>query len=371
MRIVLISTERSWRGGESQLALLAEGVLRRGHALAVVAQSDGELARRLAAGDCPLHPLRGRGRSPGAILRFHRFLREFRPDVIHANDAHALTCVGLASPGCGAKGRVASRRAMFPIRWPVRYRALCDRVICISQAVSETCRGSGLASEQLRVVYDGVDPQRIAAADGRRARRSLDISDDRLLIVTAAALTEEKGHATLLAAAPQVVERYPKAVFALAGDGVLRDELRRQAKMLCLDDHVRFLGFRDNVLDLIQAADMFVMPSHAEGLGSVLIEAMLAGRPIVATTAGGIPELLGNDGEEPAAWMAPPQDAEKLAAAMLECLASPQEQRRRGRCAHERALARFTADRMVEQTLEVYSEVMNTVPERAKGERPA
>jgi glycosyltransferase involved in cell wall biosynthesis len=149
----------------------------------------------------------------------------------------------------------------------------------------------------------------------------------------------------------------------LAGDGELRETLQQQAERLGLLPRVRFLGYRDDVPDLIHAADLFVLPSHLEGLCTTLIDVMLAGRTIVTTTAGGIPDLVGvhdTDGP-PVAWLAPPRNPTALAETILRALASADQcavMRERARLRAERF---FTADRMVEATLAVYREVLGGV----------
>ncbi len=160
----------------------------------------------------------------------------------------------------------------------------------------------------LRVVHDGVDPARVRAGDRGRGRRSLALTDDQALLLTVAKLTDHKGHRFLLDALPAVIQKVPNVVVALAGDGELRETLQQQAEQLGVASHVRFLGYRDDVPDLIQAADLFVLPSHMEGLCSTLIDVMLAGCPIVTTTAGGIPDLVGGESAtEPVAWTVPPR----------------------------------------------------------------
>jgi glycosyltransferase involved in cell wall biosynthesis len=147
----------------------------------------------------------------------------------------------------------------------------------------------------------------------------------------------------------------------LVGDGELARSLATQARQLGVDPRVRFLGYRDDVPDLIQAADLFVFPSQTEGLGSTLIDAMLAGRPVVTTTAGGIPDLItGDDAHaEPVAWTVPPRNARALARAIIEALESPQQRAQRAERARRRAERRFTAGRMVESTLSVYRELLD------------
>ena len=251
----------------------------------------------------------GGGRSPAALWHIRRALRRLRPDVLHYNDSHAMTAAGSAALGLHVPLRIAARRVDFPLRSPRPYRWFCDRVVCVSQAVRQVCRAGGLPEAMLRVVHDGVDPTRIRSGDRLRGRQSLALTNDQPLLLCVAKLTDHKGHRFLLEALPAVIQRLPKVVLALAGDGELHETLRRQAEQLGLLPHVRFLGFRHDVPDLIHAADLFVLPSHLEGLCSTLIDVMLAGRPIVTTTAGGIPDLVGRDesGGEPVAWLVPPR----------------------------------------------------------------
>ncbi len=171
----------------------------------------------------------------------------------------------------------------------------------------------------------------------------------------------------LLDAMPQIIRQSPQVCLALAGDGDLAGRLQRRAAGLGVDAHVRFLGYRHDVPDLMMAADLFAMPSHLEGLCTSLIDAMLAGRPIVTTTAGGIPDLLGSHdpSELPLAWMVPPRDPARLAEAIVEALQSPEECATRSRGARRRAERLFTADGMIEATLAAYRNLLQqTAPLR-------
>jgi len=302
----------------------------------------------------------GGGRNPAALWQMRQALRRVRPDVLHYNDSHAMGGAGLASLGLHIPTRIAARRVDFPLRSPRPYCWFCDRVVCVSQAVRRVCHEGGLPEVMLRVVYDGVDPARVASGDRRRGRQSLELADHQILLLTVAKLTDHKGHRFLLEALPEVIRRVPDAVVALAGDGELRGALERQAEQLGVQSHVRFLGFRRDVYDLIHAADVFVLPSHLEGLCSTLIDVMLAERTIVTTTAGGIPDLVGGDepGGSPVAWTVPPRNPKALAEAILRALASPEECARMQELARRRAQERFTADCMVEATLAVCRETV-------------
>ncbi len=358
LTVALASTQSRWHGGEEQARLLAVGLRQRGHRCLVLARRGGLFAERMAADGFEVVAFAGGGRNPAALLTIRRALARAEPDVLHYNDSHALSGAGLAALGLPIAARFAARRVDFPIRSAKPYRWFSDRVVCVSEAVRKVCLAGGLPGDMLRVVHDGVDPDGVRSGERRRGRRSLGLKDDQTLLLTVAKLTDHKGHRFLLEALPAVIQKVPGVVLALAGDGELRDTLEQQAKQLGIESHVRFLGFRRDVYDLICAADLFVLPSYLEGLCSTLIDVMLAGRPIVTTTAGGIPDLVVGDPSEgsPVAWTVPPRDAQALAQAIVKALASPDVCAEMQQRASGRALQRFTADCMVEATLAVYRE---------------
>ncbi len=361
LNVVLVSTQRTWHGGEEQARLLAAGLRERGHRCSILARRGGAFARRMVAEGFEVSLFGGNGRSPRGLWRIRRFLRRTRPDVLHFNDPHALSCAGLASWGLGIRARVAARRVDFDVQFAARYRGLCDRVVCVSHEVARICRKNGIPTRFLRVVNDGVDPARVRSGDRRRGRRALGISDEQLLLLTVAKLTDHKGHRFLLRALPTVLRFRPEVCAALVGDGKLSGALKAEAKRLGVDTRVRFLGYRRDVPDLIQAADLFVFPSHMEGLGSTLIDAMLAGRAVVTTTAGGIPDLTESDDPhaDPIAWTVPPRDPQALAEAILDALESPEKRALYQHRARHRAEQQFTADQMIESTLCVYRELLD------------
>jgi glycosyltransferase involved in cell wall biosynthesis len=257
-----------------------------------------------------------------------------------------------------------SRRVDFPISSSLRYRWFADRIICVSRAVARVCEDGGVPAKQLAVVYDGVDPRRMSVGDPERGRRALDLNANQFLLLTVAALSDHKGHRFLLNALPLVLERHPQTVVAFAGEGELEQTLRAQVSTLGLNDRVRFLGFRSDVADLIRAADLFVMPSRLEGLCSTLIDVMLAGTPIVATTAGGIPEVLVDASAGPTAWLVPPENPGELAKAIITVLADTEARTKYVAAARQRALQNFTAETMVERTIAVYEEGLRAVEGR-------
>ena len=310
-----------------------------------------------------VHPFSGSGRGLLAIWQMRRALKRLRPDVVHFHDPHGLSGGGIAAYGLKIPARIVARRVDFAIRSTWRYRKLVDRVIAVSNAVADVCSESGVPDEKIRVVLDGVDPNRARSGNRERGRRALGIDSETILLLTVATLTDHKGHTYLLQAMPTVFEHLPKknVLLALAGDGELRANLEAEAERLGISHAVRFLGFRNDVPDLLKAADVFVLPSHMEGLCSTLIDVMIARTPIVSTTAGGVPDLLDATTSEPAvAMLVAPREPMLLAASVLSAIKQTALVQELVNRAEARALSRFTDEQMVEGTLAVYRELAAT-----------
>ncbi len=166
-----------------------------------------------------------------------------------------------------------------------------------------------------------------------------------------------KGHRYLIDAAHLVVRQVPDARFVILGEGELREHLEKHVHEHHLEKHVLLPGFRTDVLGCIKTFDLFVMSSVTEGLGTSLLDAMACSRPIVATTAGGIPEIVEDDVN---GLLAPPRDAAALAKAIVTALKDDALRKRMGEAGFARVQRRFTVERMVEQTAAVYARVAGT-----------
>ena len=356
LRVVLVSTQKGWHGGEEQAMLLAVGLRDRGHVCSILARVDGAFAQRMADEGFDVKTFSGNGKSPWSLAAIRRHLRLAAPDVLHCNESHALVAAGGASIGLPISVRAAARRLDFPIRSRAKYERWSDCVICVSTAVAEVCRAGGVSPERLHVVHDGVDANRMTSGTRSRGRQSLNCPDDETLLLCVAKLTDHKGHRFLLDAMPKVLETKPSVRLALVGNGELTESLQQHAVDLGIDSRVDFLGFRNDVPDLLAASDLFVISSHLEGLCSSIIDGMFASRPIVATRAGGIPDLMGETfaPESPVGWTMRTRDHAALSQTILEAIDSPQECRRRCKRAFDRAHRLFTAETMVDRTLDVY-----------------
>jgi len=161
-------------------------------------------------------------------------------------------------------------------------------------------------------------------------------------------LTPAKGQDDLVTAFAGLAQEFPDTVLVLIGDGEMRAHLASRIAALGLNQRVFLPGFRDDALDYMAAADVFVFPSREEGLGGALIEALLLGVPIVATSAGGIPEIL--EGEPPLGRMVSPADPNALRTALRDVLTLSEDQRRiTVDYARKTAEERFSDQRMARQ----------------------
>lgn len=350
MKVLHVDSAASWRGGQNQVLLTARGMAERGHEVGIACRRGGALEERARAKGLAVHALPFRGDfSPFAALGLRRVLRRFRPDAVMLHDPHALSA-GVLAGRCGAR-RVAVRRVDFALRGALSRRkyGACDAVVAVSRAIAAVLERDGLAAERIRLVYEGVPP-RPPEPGGAEALRALGVPRAAEVVGNVAALTGHKDHATLLQAAALLAPRRPGARFVIVGDGERRAALEAQARSLGVADRVLFAGFRDDVDRLLPVFDVFCLSSHLEGLGTSLLDAMCFARPVVATAAGGIPEAVvdGKTGR-----LVPVRDALALADALADVLADPERREAMGRAGRERFLERFTADRMVDETLRV------------------
>jgi glycosyltransferase involved in cell wall biosynthesis len=228
--------------------------------------------------------------------------------------------------------------------------------------------GDGIEAARIVTVYEGIDVHRVEAEPTANIHAEFWLPTHAPVVGAVGALTQEKGHKYLIDAAALVVREVPDARLVILGEGDLRAPLERQIKELRLDKHVILPGFRADILAFIRAFDLFVMPSTAEGLGTSLLDAMASSKATVATRTGGMPEVVSH-GET--GLLVPPRDHQELAGAIAQLLKDPQRREAMGRAGLERVRRLFSAERMVERTLDVYRGHAGLHHEGAGGTVPA
>lgn len=361
MKILHLDEQRGWRGGEQQASWLIQASAAKGHELWIAGRPDS----RFLASD-----------HGGAALtritlpfwaefdlytawRLAQAVYEHDIDIIHAHTSHthALACLARLFARRGAV--VVSRRVSFPPRRDALNRwkyGAPDVYLAVSEKVAAVLREAGIPPEKVRCVHSAVDPGRLDVEKADRA--SLGLEAKARFLFSAGALVGHKDHATLLDAMPKVREAYPEARLLIAGEGDLRESLEAQIAALGLQDTVTLLGHREDVPSILRAADLYVSSSWSEGLGTSVLEALACGVPVVATVAGGIPEMIepGKTG-----YLVANRDPEVLADAIIEAIGHPRDAKKYAEAGRNRVEQDFTVTAMVEGTLAAYVETMNRV----------
>lgn len=354
LAVLHVDSAREYRGGQNQARLLMAGLAGRpGIRQALVASSDSRLSREAAGLGVRVHAARWRpALDPQAVSELRDRLREDW-EVVHAHDGHALQAVLLARAltGC-ASPVVASRRVDFRIGRPFVWQR-ANLILGVSRRIRDVLVAQGIDRRRVDVVYSGIDPNEVARDPAAAAARNLRLAGagggGGILVASVGALVGHKDHATFVRAAAVLARRHADARFAVFGEGPERSALEQLIEEHGLEGRFRLPGWFRDASVALGGIDVFVMPSRQEGLGTACIEAMLAHRPIVATSAGGLGELAVDGAFRPV----PPGDPAALAAAIEPLLADAAGRARAGDAARDGA-RRFTAGAMVEGTLRAY-----------------
>jgi L-malate glycosyltransferase len=360
MRALYVDLEREWRGGQSQAWLTLRGLRERGHEVELLAARDSPLAIRSAEAGIPVHQVARLGLRAWAARAMRSLMEKGRFELVHLNEPHALTAAWLA----GAHKKLPlllSRRIGFPLRrsWVSRskYEAV-ERFVANSKNVAQSLIDSGITVERISVVNEGVEIPDLPGPDQRRTARKLwGVKDHEFLFGCVGVFVSDKGQRHLIEALPAVRMLHPEVRLILAGDGECRGELVALTKQLGQSEAVLFPGFVRNVPQVYAALDAFVFPSEFEGLGTALQAAMAAGLPCISTKRGALAEVV--DHERTALVVEP--DGKEFAAAMRRVVSDESLRKRLGEAGRREVKSRFSADRMVENTIRVYEEILRGV----------
>ena len=357
MRIVHVDPERSFSGGEVQVFLLMEGLRRSGHECSLACVPGGAPEREARERAFVTHAIPMRSDLDLlAVPRLRRAFEDAKADLVHLHTGRANWLGGMAARLAG-RPAISTRRMDRRVKrnWRTRwiYGSLVRYTAAISPAVERRLHDAGVPPERTRLVWSTVDPETLTPARSREAVRAvLGVEADEVLLLAAGALVPRKGLDVLL----EALARLPANVrLCIAGEGPEREALEARAVAIGVEGRVTWLGRREDLPDLLAASDLFVMPSRAEGLGIAALEAMTAGRAVVASRVGGLGELV-VDGET--GRLVPPEDPEALAGALGELCADSQLRERYGGAGPARVAEGFLPHHMVDAYEELYREVL-------------
>jgi glycosyltransferase involved in cell wall biosynthesis len=294
MRILHVSSAKSWRGGEQQVAYLVNALTKAGVEQQLACREDGELFRRMQ-GQCELIPYK---KVSALNLQFAIRLKRYAKcvDIVHVHDSHAHTAAYIAALLGSNTPVVVHRRVDFPIG---KSRLSLNkynhdsiaRILCVSDLIKHVVQERLREPQKATTVYSGVDVNRFAPSSSA-LHELLNIPTTTKLVGNSSALADHKDYPTFLRTAAKVLESHNNVHFVVFGDGEERNTIEQQAKELGIDDKLHLTGFRNDLQKLLPCLDVFFMPSKTEGLGTSILDAFAAKIPVVATRAGGIPEIV-------------------------------------------------------------------------------
>jgi glycosyltransferase involved in cell wall biosynthesis len=373
---LLLVTLSEWGGAQHIVYLLAKH-LQRDFQITVACAPGGELVSKLAPAGIPcitlpqlrreLHPWH----DARAFGKLYRLLRRERFDLVHAHSTKAGLLGRWAARLAGVpailftahgwaftEGRSAFQRRLLATleRWTSR---VTHQIICVSEHDRQLALRFGVArSTQLRLIHNGLDETSFfikGADESRGGVTPLRPKGEGPILTFVGRLARPKEPLLLLDA----LQRLPRGRLIVVGDGPLRPSLEEQIQLKGLTDRVKMMGRRPDVSEILAASDIFVFVSRWEGLPLVIIEAMLAGLPVVATRVGGVAELV-EDGVT--GFLVPPGDAAALSQALEKLLDDEARRLAMGQAGRERALQRFTLERMLTQYRALYRDLCATRP---------
>ena len=367
LRVLIALSELRPGGMEKVAALLAEGLNKRKVPVKVVCiQRDGALAASLKKKKIDVTALNSlKGRDIKAILRLYSLLKQFRPSVINVHDYSSLPYVVLSNwlstrtpviftaHGLLYEGFENLRTRYRLFSWGVR------EITAVSEKVAERHRNYLNWKKQIKIIPNGVPY--ITNVPGIRAeiRKTLDTEDNAIVYLSVGNFRPEKGFEDLIKAASILYQQKPNKPWEIwiVGD-LSRSSYSNQvialSRSLGLENRIKFLGFRKDVLHLYQACNAFVLSSKSEGLPMVILEAMMAGLPIVATKVGGVPKALGEYG-----ILVEPQNPVALARGMGNVLSNTRQAKQMGELARSRAQKKFSIKKMVDNYIKFYQSTIS------------
>jgi glycosyltransferase involved in cell wall biosynthesis len=358
VKVVHVELGRHLYGGARQVAYLLDGLARfpGRHVLACV--PGAEVAGAIANPAVAIRPLRLAGDLDlGFTLRLKRLLRAEGADLLHVHsrkgDLPAILAGRLAGVPVVFSRRVdnAPNRADLWLKFP-----LCTRIVTISQGIREVLAAAGVAGPRIACIPSAIDVAGYDTACERAwFRAEFALEEEAPVLGVVAQLIPRKGHTVLFEALARLLPDHPRLKVLLFGQGPMEEELRRAAARLGLERNVQFAGFRADLPRILPCLSALVHPAWMEGLGVSLLEAAACGVPIVASRAGGMPEIV-QDGVN--GFLIEPGDSAGLAERLGRLLEDPALAVGMGRAGRLRVLERFAVERMVEGNYALYREIL-------------
>lgn len=365
MRILHLDTEKTWRGGENQVKALIEGL-------------HGQVEKQFAAApfnsvaimesrwNCETFALKsGNPYDPRVIYQLVSFIKKNRIHLVDAHTAKAHTlAVHVASFVPNLKIVVHRRVDNVPKNnWLTKTKYFSPKVTCyvaISQAIAKILIQYGISQDKIKVVRSAVSDEVYKKLNRKEIQKQFrikhQIPENFVIFGNASALSNQKGYQTLIQAIAILIKTHVNFKVFIAGDGELKQELDDLVNELGLRNEIHFLGFLKDVPEFLSTLDVLVIPSNNEGLGTVILDAILAGCCPVGSRVGGIPEIIQH---EQTGLLIEKGDSVRLARHLALLIDQPEKLKTLAANAKQHVLIEFSLESMVQGNLNVYNSLLN------------
>lgn len=353
-----LDTETEWRGGQQQAIYLIEGLIKRNIEVLLICRNDSKLYEYARKNNLPVETLPLLSEYDiFSALKLRKLIKKHQASLLHCHNSHALGLALLTKFFINIL-LVASRRVDFPLQKNIfsrfKYKtSKLNKLICISDNIRKIVKVSNVPEDKLITIRSAIDITK-ADRDGDIENIISEFPKSEFIIGTIAALTGHKDYPNLIKAAELVLQKRANVKFVAIGDGKLADNLNALILSKGLQDNFLFLGYKANVYDYLKRFNIFVLSSKLEGLGTSVLDALSCGKAIVATNAGGIPEMIV---DRVNGLLVPKQNHTELAKAIIELI---DDEKLRDKLAIEakESAKLFDIAQLVDQHIALYQRLM-------------
>lgn len=306
----------------------------------------------------------GRRFNPTIIRDLYSLMKRREIKIVRTHQYHANLYGRIAANLAGVPCIVASIHNIYNRDKKIHRRminrflaGLTDKIIAVSETVGrDIMKYDSIPEDKIMVIYNGIETSRfVGKSEGSAVRKEFGIPSHVSVIGIVGRLVHQKGHKYLLEAMVRIKAKFPGSLLLIVGDGPLKENLTEYANSLGIGDGVIFTGSRMDIPDLLTAMDIFVFPSFREGLGNALLEAMAAGKPIIATDVAPMREIINSD---EVGILVPPRDSDVLGSAIERLLSERAQAEALGRAARKRALSFFDIKNTVDNYTRLFEDIM-------------
>lgn len=297
------------------------------------------------------------------ILHVYNILKEREIDIIHTHGYKETLIGGVVSKLLNiklvrthhGKGMIHGSKSHRFIEL-INEKYLTSKLISVSYELKDILIKNKIKENKIKVIHNGIKAESVSPSNNEKViRLQLQIGYDTLVVGTIGRIVSIKGHKYFLDGAKRVLDDNKEIIFVIVGNGPLINQMKKYAKSLCIDKYIRFTGFRDDAIDILNMFDIFVLTSLHEGIPITLLEAMCLGKPIIATNVGGIPEVIRNEFN---GLLIPPRDSKAIYGALIKLLNNKKLRAKFSCDAKKDVQNKFCLNITVKETERLYREIL-------------